>query len=187
MPIYHSKYVIYSQHLFFGVGLPEDGNVVELERAWCAMCGRGHTPRPEALLMSLVNTVQESYDLSHVWKLSNDEKRLGAFIVQHRELACQAKTPLKTFQDMIVDGALVRSTVELLRYCDRHELAEEVDKWRVPKVPVNGHDLKVAGFRTGSEMGSILKLLKAQWKESYFTLNKEELLKLAAAKTEPTS
>ncbi len=152
----------------------------ELRRAWAATCGCGHNPRPEVLLMSLVNTIQESYDLSHTWKLSNDEKRLGKFIVEHREMASNHTTLIKTFQDLIVDGALARSVVELLHYCDRHTLAEEVEKWKVPKIPVNGHDLKMAGFKTGTKMGELLKLLKTQWKESCFTLGKEELLEIAS-------
>ena len=31
----------------------------------------------------------------------------------------------------------------------------------------------------GPEMGGLLKLLKDKWKDSYFTMNKEELLDLA--------
>ncbi len=172
----------------FPSGLPTDGNVAELERAWKVMKGHGHTLQPESLLMSLVHTVDESYDLSHAWKLSNDEKRLGAFIVQHRGEASKADISLKTYQDLIVDGAPARSVVELLYYCDRRALAEEVEKWKVPKMPVNGYDLKMAGFKTGSEMGSLLRLLKAQWKKSHFTLDKEELLMIATkTELEPTS
>ena len=144
------------------------------------MRSHGHTLQSECLLVSLVHSVQEAYDLAHAWKLSNDEKRLGAFIVEHRDQAFKPDTPLKTFQDLIVDGALVRSVVELLYYCDRVDMAKEIEKWKVPKLPVNGHDLKVAGFKAGTQMGSLLRLLKTKWKESYFTLGKEELLVIAS-------
>ena len=60
-------------------------------------------------------------------------------------------------------------------------MANEVSKWleNMPKLPVTGKDLKVIGVGQGPEMGGLLKLLKNKWKESYFTLNREELLELA--------
>ena len=39
--------------------------------------------------------------------------------------------------------------------------------------------MKGIGVSQGPEMGGLLKLLKDKWKDSYFTMNKEELLDLA--------
>ena len=60
-------------------------------------------------------------------------------------------------------------------------MAGEVIKWveNIPKLPVTGKDLKGIGMSPGPEMGGLLKLLKDKWKDSYFTMNKEELLELA--------
>ena len=60
-------------------------------------------------------------------------------------------------------------------------MAGEVGKWieNMPKLPVTGKDLKAIGVGQGPEMGGLLKLLKNKWKESYFTMNREELLELA--------
>ena len=60
-------------------------------------------------------------------------------------------------------------------------MANEVEKWleNMPKLPVTGKDLKGIGVDQGPEMGGLLKLLKNKWKESYFTLNREQLLELA--------
>ena len=46
-------------------------------------------------------------------------------------------------------------------------------------VYISGRDLKSIGVSQGPEMGGLLKLLKDKWKDSYFTMNKEELLDLA--------
>lgn len=164
------------EHLL--LGLPRDGSVKELEQVWTTMIRHGETLQPVSLLMCLIQTVQEAYDLAHTWKLSNDEKRLGVFVVQHRHVAYKTTTSLKYYQDLVVDGSPSNSVFELLHYCDKSDMAEELKKWEVPKLPVNGKDLKGAGFQPGCELGSILRLLKTKWKESTFTLNKEELLEL---------
>lgn len=164
---------------FYVLGLPKEGNVEELERVWTAMKGHGEALQPVTLLISLIHTIQEAYDLAHAWKLSNDEKRLGVFVVQHREKAYKATTPIKYYQDLLVDGTYLRSVIELLNYCDKVGMAKDLERWQVPKLPVNGKDLKDAGFHPGTEMGSILRLLKTKWKESYFTASKEELIEIA--------
>ena len=161
------------------LGLPKDGNVGELQKVWTSMKEHGETLQPVTLLMSLIHTVQEAYDLAHAWKLSNDEKRLGVFVVQHRDKAYKAATPIKYYQDLLVDGSYLNSVTELLNYCDKVGMAEELKRWQVPKLPANGKDLKEVGFHPGTEMGSILRLLKIKWKESCFTLSKEELIEIA--------
>ena len=161
------------------LGLPKDGNVGELQRVWTSMKEHGETLQPVTLLMTLIHTVQEAYDLAHAWKLSNDEKRLGVFVVQHRDKAYKVATPMKYYQDLLVDGSYLSSVTELLNYCDKVGMAEELKRWQVPKLPANGKDLKEVGFHPGTEMGSILRLLKIKWKESCFTLNKEELIEIA--------
>ena len=171
-------------HLFsiLCVGLPADGCIAELERVWTTMYGHGHRLQPATLLMSLTHSVQEAYDLARAWKLSNNEKRLGVFVVQHKDTAYTPETPIKFYQDLLVDGAPTDSVLELLYYCGHVGVAKELEKWKVPKLPVNGKDLKAAGFQVGPGIGRLLKMLHVKWKESYFTLTKEELM-AAAEKT----
>lgn len=163
------------------VGLPSNGNLDELEKVWSAMRSHGQTLQPVSLLVTLIHTTQEAHDLAITWKLSNDEKRLATFIAQHRKKSYLADTPVKYYLDLLVDGAWPKSVVELLWYCGNSEMANEVAKWleNVPKLPVTGKDLKAIGVAQGPEMGGLLNLLKNKWKESYFTLNREELLELA--------
>ena len=141
----------------------------------------GQTLQPVSLLVTLTHTPQEAHDLAIAWKLSNDEKRLGTFIAQHRKKSYQADTSIKYYLDLLVDGAWPKSVVELLWYCGNSKMASEVTKWleNMPRLPVTGKDLKGIGVVQGPEMGGLLNLLKNKWKESYFTLNREELLQLA--------
>ena len=143
------------------------------------MQGHHYTLQPVTLLVTLVHTVQEAYDLSHSWKLSNNEKRLGGFVAQHREHGYSPDTPLKFYQDLLVDGSPLYCVVELLHYCGRGKTAEELGRWKVPRLPVSGKDLKEAGFKVGPEFGRLLRTLHSRWKESYFTLSREELLEAA--------
>ena len=152
---------------------------MELKRVWTTMQDHGHSLQPVSLLMSLAHSVQEAYDLAHTWKLSNSEKRLGVFVVQHRDAACTPDTPIKFYQDLLVDGAPLDSTLELLYYCGHVSVAKEIKEWTVPKLPVTGKDLKLAGFPAGPGMGRLLRQLHVRWKESYFTLGKEELMAVA--------
>jgi len=161
------------------VGLPAGGNVAELEQVWTTMRDHGHRLQPATLLMSLTHSVQEAYHLARTWKLSNNEKRLGVFVVQHRNTAYNSGTPIKFYQDLLVDGAPIDSVLELLYYCGRVDVATELEIWKVPKLPVNGKDLKMTGFQAGPGMGRLLKVLHVKWKESYFTLSREELMAVA--------
>ena len=138
--------------------------------------------QPVTLLVTLIHTIPEAYDLAHAWKLSNNEKKLGAFIVKHREKAYNPDTPTKYYQDMLVDGEPASFVLELLHYSGNMKMAEQISNWKVPMLPVNGNDLKEEGFQPGpgvNEIGSILRRIKTKWKDSYYTMNKEELLEFA--------
>ena len=147
---------------------------------------RGHALQPVSLLVTLVRSVPEAYDLAHRWKLSNAEKRLGAFVAEHRAVAYSPDTPLKLFQDLLVDGAPQTSVLELLHYCDRGDLAAQLRRWPVPRLPVNGRDLKGVGVPAGRALGRLLEELGRAWKSSHFTLTREELLDIARGSVQQT-
>lgn len=160
-------------------GLPPNGDTAELEKVWTAMQRHHCTLQPVTLLVTLAHTAQEASELSHSWKLSNNEKRLGSFVAQHRHHGYSPDTPLKFYQDLLVDGTPLTSVRELLHYCGLDKTAEEVGEWTVPRLPVNGKDLKEVGFKAGPEFGRLLRTMRSRWKESYFTLSREELLETA--------
>ena len=165
--------------VYFFAGLPDEGNLNEFERVWTAMKRRGDSLKSVSLLMSLVHSVEESYLLAHNWKLSNNDKRLGVFVVENRALGYKSDLKIKTFQDFLVDGIPCSSVVEVLYYCDRPDIASQLQQWKVPIFPVSGKDLQSAGFKPGRDMGKMIKQLRDKWKESYFTLTRQDLLEVA--------
>ena len=172
---------MYVCSFFSPTGLPDDGNLGELEKVWTAMKRRGDSLKSVSLLMSLVHSVEESYLLAHNWKFSNNDKRLGVFIVENRTLAYKSDLKIKTFQDFLVDGIPCSSVVEVLKYCDRQDIVSQLEQWTVPVFPVSGNDLQQsAGFKPGRSMGRMIKQLRDRWKESYFTLTKQDLLEVAS-------
>lgn len=173
--------IIFAYKYFYiePVGLPGDGQLEELGIVWKSMSDGCYHLQPVSLLTALVRTVKEAYQLAEAWKLSNNEKKLGAFIAEHRTVAYCLDTNFKYFQDLVVDGTPLASVQELAYYCGRVEYAIRLSQWEVPSFPVNGTDLLTAGFKKGPVMGKLLSHLRLKWKESDFALNKTELLALA--------
>ena len=59
---------------------------------------------------------------------------------------------------------------------DIKALWEYAGGYEIPKVPVQGADLKKRGVKPGVEMGQIIDDLEARWLKSDFLLSKEDLL-----------
>ena len=146
---------------------------------WKSMRDGCYHLQPVSLLVALVHTVEEAYQLAEAWKLSNNEKRLGAFIAEHRAVSYCLDTSFKYFQDLVVDGSPLPSVQELVYYCGRVEYAIRLSQWTVPSFPVNGTDILAAGFKKGPAVGKLLSHLRLKWKENDFKLDKTELLALA--------
>ena len=154
--------------------MPKDGNFAELERVWEE---HGvHALQPVSLLTALVHSEAEALHLTMEWKLSNHNRQLATFVAQHRSIALDTSTPIKYYMDLLVDKAPIQSVLEALHYAGQHRMAEQIQGWSIPRVPVNGTDLKEVGIKAGPELGRLLRRLHEKWKESYFTLTKEELL-----------
>lgn len=147
---------------------------------WSRM--KNYTPQAVTLLVSLVDNVESVELLAKKLKLSNAEKQLGRFIASHRDLRDHADFPVKPYQDILVSSSakcteqLRRQVIELLYYKGNSNLVEDIKEWQVPAFPVNGNDLKQYNIKPGPSFGKILNRLKEMWKESYYTLSREELL-----------
>lgn len=175
----HLVRLMYRLKVAQAIGLPDPGWLEELEKVWKSMSDGCYHLKPVSLLVALVHTVDEAYRLAEAWKLSNNEKGLGTFIVEHRTVAYCLDTSVKYFQDLVVDGTPLATVQELAYYCGRVEYAIRLSQWTVPSFPVNGTDLLAAGFKKGPTIGKLLGYLRQQWKESNFGLDKTELLSLA--------
>ena len=163
------------------IGMPPKGNLEEFGIIWKRM--RAFRSKPMSLLVSLVVNLDDVYQLVHHWKLSNLERRLGTFIVSHREPNPDGDL-LKPYQDLLMRSQPERrietreNVVELLRYLGRPEMAKEMETWREPGFPVNGGDLKSLGIKPGPIYKTILEELREHWIELDFKPSKEEILQV---------
>ena len=164
------------------LGLPHlsSAQLEIFKTVWCRM--KNFTPQAVALLVALVDDVESVELLAKKLKLSNAEKQLGRFIASYKDLPDHADFPLKPYQDILVSSPakctelLRRQVIELLYYKGNNDLVQDIKEWQVPAFPVNGNDLKQYNIKPGPNFGKILNRLKESWKESYYTLSREELL-----------
>jgi hypothetical protein len=102
------------------------------------------------------------------WKLSNAERSEARF-------ACRNKSnrDIESYKEQLVDGAYLEYVEELLNF---HSL-EPLRSWDVPVFPVDGLDLiNRKGIKTGPAIGIALRGLRQKWKDSDYTLTKDQLL-----------
>nr|XP_033781752.1 CCA tRNA nucleotidyltransferase 1, mitochondrial [Geotrypetes seraphini]XP_033781753.1 CCA tRNA nucleotidyltransferase 1, mitochondrial [Geotrypetes seraphini] len=176
----HLVHLMYELGMAPYMGLPEDGNLHELDKV-CKNV-QNLSPKPMTLLVSLLSLEDEIAKLDLRLKISKEEKNLGLFLLKHRrDLTSDASgsEPLKPYQDFIIDAREpdAQSRIcELLKYQGEQRFLQEMELWSIPRFPVNGHDLRRMGISSGKEIGSMLQELRAQWKKSGFKMDKEELL-----------
>ena len=162
----------------FLLGLPkcQEIHFQEFEQVWTR--SRGTTIQPVCLLSTLVDSEKQASELCIKWKLSNFEKTLCCFIVNHRNVKGTVEQPLKSYQDIIVrkgGNHIVEMVKQLLLYQGKIEESQMIETWEIPKFPVNGADLKKMGVKPGPDFGKLMSSLKELWIESGFTLTKELL------------
>jgi tRNA nucleotidyltransferase (CCA-adding enzyme) len=112
--------------------------------------------------------------------MSNEEKELGLFIVNHRDDDF-ASRPFDHCQDLICDtpGGSFKTkhrVLELLKYMNDRSTLVRVEEWTPPRFPVRGEDVLDAGVPKGRAVGKVLSFLQQKWKESRYVAGTKELL-----------
>jgi len=112
--------------------------------------------------------------------MSNEEKEIGLFVVNHREDAFHPD-PFSHCQDLICDlpGGSFKTKVrviELVKYMNDRSLLKRVEEWAPPRFPVHGEDLLEAGVPKGRAVGKVLSFLQQKWKESRYLAGTKDLL-----------
>jgi tRNA nucleotidyltransferase/poly(A) polymerase len=93
--------------------------------------------------------------------------------VQNRDKKLDEKTAKMMWTDKKIKKHHV---IELAKYLGKQNLVDMLENWQTPTFPVTGKDLQAAGIKPGPAMGQILAKLEAKWKESGYTLDKDQLL-----------
>lgn len=110
----------------------------------------------------LCHLLKNEYSFMEVlkrYKLSNDEKRLGIFILANS--ASRLREEWKRM--LIIDQQSKSHLYELALYLHDAALANEIQAYTPPVFPVTGDDLIKKGFQPGPELGQELKRQKEQW------------------------
>eukprot|EP00051_Salpingoeca_urceolata_P001708 m.43322 g.43322 ORF g.43322 m.43322 type:complete len:497 (+) comp11631_c0_seq2:119-1609(+) len=129
---------------------------------------------PMCLLVALLDSEKQFLGLVSKWRLSKAEKKLGQFIVQHRDVQLTQERA----EDLRVDGHSLESVLSLLEYQGDTELGDVIQAWSPPAFPVTGADLHQVDIPQGPQLGVVKNALIARWKQSRFLLGKEQLLAL---------
>ena len=113
-------------------------------------------------------------------KLSNEEVKLGLFIVKHRS-DYLTDNPVKYCKELLIDSAGKEPKVkdkicELLKYHGENELLQVFSAWTPPPFPVTGYDLVERKVPKGPVFNKTLNQLRQIWKRSDFKMSKEDLL-----------
>ena len=138
------------------------------------------SPQPMTVIASLLETIDDLVALNNRVKMSNDEFKLGAFIIDHRN-DLPPDDGLKYYQDLLIsqkDPKLKGRILELLKYIGRDDIFETFDNWVPPRFPVTGYHLMEANVPKGPIFNKTLNSLKEIWKESNYTLGKDELMEM---------
>ncbi|GFO07355.1 tRNA nucleotidyltransferase (cca-adding enzyme) [Plakobranchus ocellatus] len=160
------------------IGLPNASSFSELSK----VCERteGSSPHHMTILSALLDTDADVYKLHERNKMSNEELSLGLFIVRHRG-DNMGEDLISYCIDLHTDTAgkeakVINKIVELMKYCGHIKTAEEFPNIEMPQLPVTGHDLTQCEVPRGPKFAATLNELRRIWRESRYTLGKEELL-----------
>ncbi|XP_014862812.1 PREDICTED: CCA tRNA nucleotidyltransferase 1, mitochondrial isoform X4 [Poecilia mexicana] len=176
----HLLELLYNLDLAQYIGLPPDGDVVEMKRVW--RNASAHSPKPMTVLAALFHGPDNVDKMDLRLKVSREEKTLALFLVKHRRTlrkSDEEPDDLRPFTDFIIDSREPDSqskVCELLKYQGEEKLLSELQRWSVPRFPVSGHDLRKMGITSGKEIGISLQELRDIWKKSRYQMDKDELL-----------
>lgn len=161
------------------IGLPEESDVENFQNVYQRAQSNNVTLKPISLIVSMLKDVSEVIKLHERLKLSNIDRDLALFLVQHREYKCEI--PLKFYQQLVLLQQMKRYDVqqeyvkELLRYCGAMQLLDEFERWVIPKFPVGGSML-MKHVPTQKMIGRVLNELKRIWIDADFKLTGEQLM-----------
>ncbi|WKY11542.1 hypothetical protein Q1695_003257 [Nippostrongylus brasiliensis] len=169
------------------LGLPEKCNVDRFARVFSKYQG---SVEPMTMVASLCETRQDIELFHKKTKLSNVERILGEFIVDHRKEAedALANENIEWWRDRIVGMEVnpghdkmklsgLDLVLQLARaVCADNSLIKGLETWTVPVFPVKGLDLMHAGVKSGPKMKLTLTYLFELWQKNRYEMSKEELL-----------
>lgn len=111
--------------------------------------------------------------LAERWKFSRKDRELAAFIGS--EMRSGGSHILSILEKAVEPRANPEHYAILMDIYGRHDDARRIRE-ELPIFPVTGKDLVNVGVAPGPELGERMNALRREWKDSAFTLTKDELL-----------
>ena len=133
---------------------------------------RRHTDRPGMILGAMVSGERHAAEIAAAWKLSSEDAEDA--VISARTLADFTEEP-NYWLSKAVDMDAPLKLVPALRM-NRLVSAAAAIEAGVPVFPIMGRDLIAAGMKPGPQLGRVLSEMKEAWKQSGFTMDREELM-----------
>ncbi|XP_012525031.2 CCA tRNA nucleotidyltransferase 1, mitochondrial [Monomorium pharaonis] len=162
------------------IGLPEQPDVENFRNVSRRAQSNNVTLKPISLIVSMLKDEYDVIKLHERLKLSNSDRDLALFLVQHREYK-PCENPLRPYQKLVLlqtakkHDILQAYTKELLKYNGAMQLLDEFERWTIPRFPVNGGML-MEHVSIQKMTGSVLIELKRIWIDADFKLTSEQLM-----------
>ncbi|XP_043496139.1 CCA tRNA nucleotidyltransferase 1, mitochondrial isoform X3 [Polistes fuscatus] len=162
------------------IGLPKKPDIENFKKVYYRALNNSFKLHAITLIASLLKDEEEVMHLHSRLKFSAYERNLALFLVQHREPK-PCEKPLKPYQLLILNSKLKISDTkeyvcELLKYRGMVEFYNDINKWTIPKFPINGHMVK-SYVSNGKMVGPVLQKLKVLWFDSDYKMSSDELIK----------
>lgn len=117
-------------------------------------------------------------------KCSSRHKQLGHFLLNHRYSIQpdDGSDPLSPYKTLILHATptqqviLHRYAIELLKYQGHIDLLHQLQSWSIPTFPLNMWDLGQHGLLSTQQCSRCLRLLKEQWRNTGYRMNKDQLI-----------
>lgn len=162
------------------IGLPKKLDLENLQIVYQRASSNNVTLKPISIIVSMLKNQQEVMNLHSRLKLSNSDRDLALFLVQHREyIPCER--PLKPYQQLIFTQQTNKYDVyreyvkEVLKYQGAIELLNELEKWVIPKFPITGFMVK-EHVPHPKMIGRVITKLKRIWINDDFKSTSEQLM-----------
>ena len=157
-----------------GVGLPLPVDALELLQAYERRARRADYGSRLALLFS----AGDAEALRQRWRLSNEDVQRAEDILAAARLigAFRINEAAYRYPAVLAGAVEVASVLSGWSEAGRGAVLELLSAMTVPRFPVTGNDLIVAGHKPGPELGDTLRRLEAEWIDSGFTLDRDALL-----------
>lgn len=162
------------------IGLPEEPDLESFRAVYRRASSNDVTLRPISIIVPMLRDQREVMSLHGRLKLSNSDRDLALFLVQHREVK-PCERPLRPYQRLVFTQQTSRYDVyreyvkELLRYRGATKLLDEFERWVIPKFPIGGTAL-MGRVSQPKMLGRVLNELRRIWLDEDFKPTGDQLM-----------